>query len=284
MDNLIHQPSLAFAFTQAGQENSFGWDAMKSGLTMQVALLAQQARDGKIQIETLAEAGKWFRQHFSITPATSVVALDDWKHENRKSVWYDSRFYRLNLLWENGSFFIRDLHRFDETVASVTHDSPLTTTYLACGTLPIMDGALWSGADRAGIKPICLGADGQRFPLQLEGPPVVKELNRTDLSVTQPLRGGGAFFLVCREDRVAFFGVDAQRQPLPWAFDLVGGERQKSAVQSVEGGYVQYHGEGVDYKLLIAPGEGSCEQLPDGAIRISPDKSGKLVLILSNGQ
>jgi hypothetical protein len=31
MNNLINQPSLAFGYTQAGQENSFGWDAMKTG-------------------------------------------------------------------------------------------------------------------------------------------------------------------------------------------------------------------------------------------------------------
>ena len=284
MDNLIHQPSLAFAFAQAGQENSFGWDAMRTGLTLQVALLAQQAGAGEIKIETLAEAGKWFRHHYSITPPTSAVALDDWKHENRKSVWYDSRFYRLNLLWENGSFFIRDLHRFDERVASMTHDTPLTTTYLAYGTLPIMDGALWSGFERAGIKPVLLGVDGGRLPMPLVGPPLVKELNQTDLGVTQPIHGGGRFSLVCREASIALSGVDAQGHPLRWACDLVGGEQQKSAVQNVTRGYIQYHGEGVDYKLSLAPGGGACEQLSDGAIRIRPDSSGKLILILNDAQ
>ena len=128
MDNLIHQPSLAFGYTQAGQENSFGWEAMKTGLTLQVALLAKQAKAGEIQVETLAQAGQWFRRHYALTPPTAVVYLNDWKHENRKTVWYDSRFYRLNILWENGAFFIRDLHRFDEKLVSITHDTALTTT------------------------------------------------------------------------------------------------------------------------------------------------------------
>ncbi len=101
---------------------------MKTGLTLQVALLARQAKAGEIQVETLAQAGQWFRRHYSLTPPTSVVSLDDWRHENRKTVWYDSRFYRLNILWENGAFFIRDLHRFDENVVSPTHDQVLTTT------------------------------------------------------------------------------------------------------------------------------------------------------------
>ena len=58
MNNLIHQPSLAFAYTQAGQENSFGWEAMKTGLTRQVALLAAQAKAGEIRVETLAQVGR----------------------------------------------------------------------------------------------------------------------------------------------------------------------------------------------------------------------------------
>jgi hypothetical protein len=57
MNNLVEQPSLAFGYTQAGQENSFGWDAMKSGLIMQISMLAKEARAGKIRVETLAQSG-----------------------------------------------------------------------------------------------------------------------------------------------------------------------------------------------------------------------------------
>jgi hypothetical protein len=282
MDNLIHQPSLAFAYTQAGQENSFGWEAMKTGLTLQIALLSQKAKAGEIQIETLAQAGKWFRDHYSVTPPTSVVALDDWKHEDRKSIWYDSRFYRVNILWEKEGFFIRDLHRFDENVASVTHGTPLTTTYLAFETLPVMDGALWSGSERAGIRPVLLSADGAKSPMAPAGPPVVTELNRTDLSITQPLRNGGTFSMICGEAGVNCSCVNVQGQPLYWAWDMTGGAQQKSAVQGVTPDCVQYHGGGVDYKLQVAPGGGFCQQLADGTIRISADSSGKIVLILGD--
>lgn len=140
MKEMIQQPSLAFAFTQAGQENAFGWEAMKTGLTLQTKLLAEEAKAGQIKVETLAHAGEWFRHQYSVTPPTAVVALDDWKYENRKTVWYDSRYYRLNALWENGIFYIRDLHCFAENVVSPTHDRILTTTFLAYETLPMMDG------------------------------------------------------------------------------------------------------------------------------------------------
>jgi len=281
MNNLIEQPSLAFAYTQAGQENSFGWEAMKTGLTLQVALLAKQAAAGQIQVETLAQAGEWFHRHYSLTPPTAVVALEDWKHQNRKTVWYDSRFYRINFLWENSAFFIRDLHCFDENVVSVTHDTALTTRSLAYGTLPVMDAALWSGTEKAGIWPVLLSSDGEKSPMAPEGPPVVRELNPTDLSIRQPLAGGGTFSIVCSETNVTFSGVDGQGQPLRWAWDMVGGARQKSAVQTVTPNGIAYHYTGVDYQLRLAPNAAACRQMDNGAIRLIPDGSGRLVLILA---
>jgi len=280
LDNLVHQPALAFGYTQAGQENSFGWNAMKKGLTFQVALLAQQAKAGEIRVETLAQSGEWFRRQFPLTPATAVVALEDWKHQGRKTVWYDSRFYRLNVLWQEGGFFIRDLHLFDERLVSATHDTALTRTFLEYGTLPVMDGARWSGDGKAGIWPVWISASGGTEPMVAEGPPVVKELNATELSITQPLRGGGTLSLVCGETQLTCTGLDAQGQPLHWAWQAVGGAGQRSAVQAVKPQAVAYRVTGMDYQLSLAPDGGSCQQLDNGAIRLSPNASGKLVLLL----
>ncbi|MDB6110215.1 MAG: hypothetical protein JWR69_1965 [Pedosphaera sp.] len=282
MNNLVLQPSLAFGYTQAGQENSFGWNAMQAGLTRQVALFAAQARAGQIKVETLAESGRWFHDHYSLTPPTSVVYLSDWKKQNRKTVWYDSRFYRLNVLWDNGTFFIRDLHRFDENVVSATHDTALTATSLAFYTLPVMDSALWSGsgAEPVGMWPVLLSSGGITSPMTPQGPPVVKELNATDLSIIQPLSGGGSFSIVCCETNVAFTGLDAQGQPLRWAWNLVGGAQQTSAVQNVASNSITYNYTGVNYQLQLAPGAGSCQLLSNGDIRLSPNSSGKLALIL----
>jgi len=286
MDNLIHQPSLAFAYTQAGQENSFGWEAMKTGLTHQVSLLARLAQAGDIQVETLAQAGQWFRSHYPLTPPTAVVALDDWQQENRRTVWYDSRFYRINFLWANGAFFIRDLHCFDQNVVSPTHDKALATTSLAYETLPVMDGALWSGSGRnvAGMWPVLLSSNGMAAPMTPDGLPVVREITPKALSIQQSLGGGGTFLLVCSETNVACIGMDAQGQPLPWAWNLVGGGQQKSAVQAVTSNSVVYHYNGANYQLRLAPDAGSCRQLENGDIRLAPDSSGKLVMILDGGR
>lgn len=282
MNNLVEQPSLAFAYTQAGQENSFGWQAMERGLTSQVAFLATQAAAGKIRIETLAETGRWFREHYALTPPTSVVALDDWKHEGRRSVWYDSRFYRLNLLWENGTFGIRDLHCFNENLVSPTHETALTASSLAYETLPVMDWASWSrsgGPKTTGMWPVLLSSDGTASPMVPQGAPEVKELNARELSVRQPLHDGGSFSMICSERKVACNGINRDGRPLRWAWNLAGGAGQKAVVRSVDSDRIHYQFGGMDYELRIS--SGSCRQLAGGNIQIDPGTAGKMILILA---
>ncbi len=227
VDNLVNQPSLAFAYTQAGQENSFGWEAMKDGLSYQIKLYSELAHAGMIKVETLEQSGNWFRKQFPLTPVTSVVALDDWKGHGRKTVWYDSRFYRLNILWGKDSFFIRDIHCFDESVVSPTHDIPLKETSLTYDTLPVVDWALWSdsGRIRAGMFPVLISADGMTSLMQPEGVPVVRALNSTDLSIIQPIKGGGVISIVCEEEKVTFNCVDR----LGRTFALGMGHRRRRA-------------------------------------------------------
>ncbi len=280
INNLVHEPALAFAYTQAGQENSFGWEAMRKGLTMQAGHLANLAKRGEIQIMTLAEAGKWFRSRYQLTPATAMVYLNDWRNERRKTVWYNSRFYRFNILWEKDSFCIRDIHRFDERVASVTHDAILTTTSLAYGTLPVMDRAMWSDGQQAGMWPVLLDADGKEAPMKPDYQPEVTELSESELKIEQTLQGGGVFTMVCDDGKVTCTGVDGQGKPLRWGMKLVGGERFKAAVKSVDTRGIAYEDSGVSYRLNLAPDGCTAVRLDNGSILLNPDRTGKLVLIL----
>lgn len=291
MNNLIVQPSLAFGYAQAGQSNDEGgWPAVGPGLTLQVPLFVALAKAGLIRVETLAQTGQWFRDNYSLTPSTSVVALDDWRNQGHKSVWYDSRFYRLNVFWTNAVFFIRDLHCFNENVISSTYSNALTTSYFNYQTLPVMDGGQWSGngTNSVGMWPVILPSGGVMVP---QGLPAVKELDPTDLSIQQPLVGGGTFSIVCCESNVTFTGVDGNGQPLNWAWNLVGGAQQTSAVQNVTSNSITYvfypvaadgsTGTGVNYQLQTASGMGSCQQLGNGNILIIPNNSGKLMLNLN---
>jgi hypothetical protein len=137
---------LNFAYVQAGQENSFTWNAMKKGYEIQMPLIAKLRDENKITVETLAESGEWFRQNFKVTPATSVTVNDDLKNDDVQTVWYDSRFYRANLFWKNGTLRFRDIHLFNENLASSYLTQKSTSTKASFFTLPFVDGNKWSSA------------------------------------------------------------------------------------------------------------------------------------------
>ena len=280
--NFVSQPSLAFAYVQVGQENSFGWEAMKKGYQQQVDLFAKLSQLGEIRAETLAESGEWFRDHFSVTPPTSVVALDDWKHQGRKTVWYDSRFYRMNLFWQDGTFFIRDLHCFDENLVSPTHEQALTASSLSYETLPIMDWARWSeaGASNLGMWPVLLSSNDVETPMAPDGDPIVRSVSSKKLEIEQSLKSGGEFQMICTEGEIDCTVVDDKGKPMHWAWKLAGGAKQKSIIQSVAPQAVDYLYAGTGYQLRLPRGSGFCRQLRSGDIQIKANKTGTIVLLL----
>lgn len=151
--SIFEDPCLGFNYTQAGQENSFTWNGMGKGLEMQIPILASLKQQGKIKIETLETSGEWFKKKYPLTPPTSVTALTDTYDNGQKTVWFNSRFYRANLLWENNTIRFRDIHLFDENLESDYLKQQGTSNQCVYMTCPIIDGYLWSTPnDLAGIR------------------------------------------------------------------------------------------------------------------------------------
>jgi hypothetical protein len=150
-------------------------------------------------------------------------------------------------------------------------------------TLPVVDWAVWSrsGEKRAGMWPVLVSGDGTTSPLRAEGTPVVKELNATGLSVVQALKGGGTFSILCAEREVTLRCVDQRGRPLNYACRIVGGESLKRGVRSVKSASVVYSHSGVEYRLKL--GAGSGRALADGSVELTPDRKGKLVMMLDSG-
>ncbi|MGC8746615.1 MAG: hypothetical protein ACP5SQ_08325 [Candidatus Saccharicenans sp.] len=146
-DWFINEPALNYAYVQVGQENSFTWKRMSRGYQIQMKILDELVRQGKIVLQTLSETGRWFKENYQVTPPTSVVVLKDYSEKNLKTVWYNSRFYRANLLWEQGTLRFRDIHLFDEKVASDYLKKPGTSTQCFYYTLPLVDGFFWSSTE-----------------------------------------------------------------------------------------------------------------------------------------
>ncbi|MFD2967227.1 hypothetical protein [Sphingobacterium bambusae] len=216
---IVDQPSLAFNYAQAGQENSFTWDAMKKGLEMQFPMIDSLRKVGKVRVQTLEEAGRWFSEQFPQTPATAVVALDDYREQGNKSIWYNSRFYRANLYWEKNAFRVRDIHLFDEHFKSLYLDKPGTEGQFYYFTLPLVDGFFWSTkTERAGLRIMHKKANGEGEELILQAPSVTEPDHKT-LEVRSRDQYGNLFVILLKEKELSL-RCEPKQKDLKWFFEL----------------------------------------------------------------
>lgn len=152
---------ISMQYTQSGQENSFGWPRMKKGIELQFKMINELSDAGKVEVMTLSEAGKWYKSSFDITPPASQAALTDMRGLNKKSVWYNSRFYRANLLFEDGFAKIRDLYVFCDSYKEHYLNRRCETRACEYRNLPVMDSLLYTNPDSgdvfAGIYFTCDG-------------------------------------------------------------------------------------------------------------------------------
>ncbi|MDR0553614.1 MAG: hypothetical protein LBG76_02275 [Treponema sp.] len=180
LDEAMAGPCLSFNYAQAGQENSFGWPAMKDGLEYQVEKLSALARAGKVRVETLEASGEWFKKQYRETPNSAVTALSDWKKEGRRSVWFCSKRYRVNFYSEGEEFWFRDLMLFDDRYEERYLRDTCKIKDMTYDNLPVIDGCHWSGngkragwylRDAAGplaVKSAAVSEEGENLRIALE--------------------------------------------------------------------------------------------------------------------
>lgn len=276
-DALTDGPCLAFGYAQAGQENSFTWDNMREGFEMQMPLIDSLRRAGKVRVETLGESGRWFRKRFPLTPATAVTTVSDVRGEGNKTVWYDSRYYRANLLWEKGRFRFRDIHLFDERFKSEYLDTPGTGDRFLFYTLPFVDGFMWSkGGDRAGLSLVRTGSDGHAEELRLDSPEV-KERGRSVLEVRGNDQYGDTFRITLHDDRIEVSSPDAGKD-VAWALQLHAAPGTELPFTDVGGKSANAVFRGHSYSVTCS--EGRFEKAAEGdshVLRIIPD-NGKITI------
>ncbi len=136
---------LSFGYAQAGQENSFSWQGMKEGLEYQFPLFEKLQLEGKIQVEPLGDTGRRYKETYKTTPASTISVHTAYDDENKNSVWYSSKYYRINLYGDGGKMRIRDLHVFSEKFIDPYEDDVCTINEAFYESLPVTDGNRQSG-------------------------------------------------------------------------------------------------------------------------------------------
>lgn len=152
----------AFNYAQVGQENSFGWDRMKDGLIYQTQRIKELKDSDKVTDMFVSEAGRWFKHNFDFSPVCTQTALNDWSNKNKKSIWYNCKNYRANLLFDENGVFVRDCHLFDERYPSRYNKEVCVSPHSIFDNLPVINGLNWSDENvRAGLR--LLTADGKPY-------------------------------------------------------------------------------------------------------------------------
>jgi len=136
---------LSFGYAQAGQENAFGWEAMKDGLIYQFAQFEELQNAGKITVEPLGDTGRWFKQTYSETPASAITAHNAFDDDSKTSVWFSNRYFRLNAYAVGEHVRIRDLHVFAELYPDPFETTVCESNEAVYETLPLIDGNRHTG-------------------------------------------------------------------------------------------------------------------------------------------
>lgn len=269
--------SMEFAYTQAGQENSFTWDAMSKGFEIQMPLIARLRDENKLKVETLAESGKWFKDHYKVTPSTSVTVNEDIKGSDFKTVWFNSRFYRINLLWEKGNLRIRDIHLFNEKFPSVYENQKAESNECSFFTLPFVDGYIWSNSSTiAGLR-FKAFINGKETLLE-GGDPVVTDSIVGKLHISWPLKSLDGTLVMDMDERQIKMKITGVKS-IDWFLDLTTASTAKLPFKKVGPQQVNCEFEGMNY--LITTLKGSFTKPGDGAVlRITPTMN-SLILNLS---
>ena len=253
LESIVNKPCLAFNYAQAGQENSFTWSNMSKGLEMQIPILDSLRKENKIRVETLGESGAWFKECFKVTPATAVTTLTDVRGEGNKTVWFNSRYYRANLLWEKGTFRFRDIHLFDESYKSAYLEKPGDGNQFLFYTLPVVDGFMWSeGLDRAGLRIVRLDKDGDKEELSLDHP-VVTEIGKDTLVVSAEDSKGHAFKITFYETRFEVAALSKEAD-FSWALELKAAAGKELPFTVIEDKAVNASFDGFNYVITCEKG------------------------------
>ena len=274
---MANSESLHFNYIHAGQENSFGWNSIKKGLTMQVELVREMADKGLLRVETLLESGRWYKNNFHVTPATAVTVPDDYRGKDISSVWYNSRFYRAGLLWIKDNFIIRDVHMFDASIESDYLRKAGTTTYCEYITPPFVDGFLWSTKkEKAGLRLVSFKADGTSKEIPVKSHECV-ETGKDALTVFCNT-DYGKFELLFNEDAMTVsFAPVSGSESLEWALEFTAVKTDDLPFTKMSDKTVSASHRGYDYDVNLLEGKFSSKDSSFADWYILP-QDGRLVL------
>lgn len=275
-DAFVEGAAMDYAYTQVGQENSFTWKRMSKGYNIQIPLVERLQKEGKVEVKTLGETGKWFKKKYEVTPPTSVTVLNDYSPKNQKTVWFNSRFYRANLLWDQNTLRFRDIHLFDESVESDYLTKKGTSSQCFYNALPIVDGFSWSTVQSvAGLRFKNKGGEEIKG-----GTPTVDDHKSGELTIRWPTsEPAGEIILTLTEASASVEAVGDVKEG--WFLELSSSEKAVLPFVEITANKLSCSFKEAPY--FISSTQGTFTKVEGSRLSILPE-NGKIVLDLSRRQ
>ncbi len=278
---MTKDPCLGYTYFQTGQENSFVWPVVARGFAVQMPRLAKYRTLGELKLQTLTETGREFAKKHKVTPPTAQVTLSDYSSKsNDHTVWFNSRFYRTNLIVEGKHLRIRDIHKFDERMASPYLTTPVTTNDFELSALPVLDGFGWSGDGTvAGIRPYFIDAKGRKVAME-GGQLKAWNVGADKLVVAWPLTNlpGAVLTFVFTEGQISVKLEKAPRS-VKWYMEMTSKSDKKATVFEANPKSLNYSFNGYKYDCQFI--KGSVSGSADGGMLKFTPSANTLVLKLN---
>ncbi|WP_432708327.1 hypothetical protein [Pedobacter sp.] len=182
-------------------------------------------------------------------------------------MWYNSRFYRMNLLWENQGLRIRDIHLFNENVPDKYTTEVATSNECTFYTLPIVDGYIWStNDDIAGLRLKAI-IDGKEVLLKGHDP-IFTDNGKSNVHISWSLTSISGS-LEMDLDEKTFVVKLVSKEPLNWFMDLTTASVAKLPFTSIVPSGINCTFEGTNYRLVANRGTFS-KPTNGAAFRLQP--------------
>lgn len=270
----VNGEAMEFAYVQAGQENSFTWNRIKPGYEIQMPLIDSLRNIGDLRVETLLETGRWFKNNFQTTPATSITVTDDIDDSDLKTVWFNSRFFRANFLWENNNLRIRDIHLFNEKMQSGYYKNVTKTERFDLFTLPFVDGYFWSTKEKkAGVR--FKMSSGEEDENIIGNDPIVTSPSEGNLNINWPLQNSKDFFNISITERM--LNIAATGLQGKWFIELDVAENKNLPFTKISTEKISCNFKGMKYSIKILKGAAH-EVGGNKVFRIYPDEGNVISL------
>jgi hypothetical protein len=163
---------------------------------MQCVKIAKEAVAGRIVVEKMCETARAFKAAHKANCPQTQIALEDWSGYGRKSVWYNSRFYRANLIMDGRRLVFRDIHKMCDDFEEPFLDKVCTGWQALYFTPPVVDQWMFRGKGVSGV--MSFGGEFASIETDADGDALVVTAKRAD---------GTAVTMRFEEGRIAVSGA-----------------------------------------------------------------------------